>query len=87
VLAEGPDFTEHHCGSEFRDPPMVARILFVIERKSWVVWKKGKHGGTLGRSALFGGFFDQLRANLRSYGRLDDCVRFVKDCISAKRDD
>jgi Helix-turn-helix domain len=62
ALAEGPDFTRHHRKSEFRHPPTVntdrnfiARIMFMadtIERKSYAVREKGKHGGTLGRSAL-----------------------------------
>jgi hypothetical protein len=62
ALAAGPDFTRYHRGSEFRHPPRVntdrnfiARIMFmadVIERKSWAVKQKGKHGGALGRSAL-----------------------------------
>jgi hypothetical protein len=62
ALAAGPDFSRYHRGSEFRHPPRVntdrnfiARIMFMadtIERKSYAVREKGKHGGTLGRSAL-----------------------------------
>jgi DNA-binding MarR family transcriptional regulator len=62
ALAEGPDFARYHRGSEFRNPPRVntdrnhlARLMFMadtIERKSWAVRAKGKHGGALGRSAL-----------------------------------
>lgn len=62
ALAEGPDFTRYHRGSEFREPPKVntdrnhlTRLMFqaeLIERKSWAVREKGKHGGVLGRSAL-----------------------------------
>jgi hypothetical protein len=62
AIAEGPDFARCHRGSDFRAPPRVntdrnfiARLMFMvrmIERKSFVVRKKGKHGGTLGKSAL-----------------------------------
>src|SRR5215471_8674209 len=58
-LAEGP---RHHRGSEFIDVPRInydrnflAKVLFVaraIERGSYKVRAKGKHGGALGRSAL-----------------------------------
>jgi hypothetical protein len=61
-IAAGPDFTRYHRGSDFRPAPKVntdrnfiARLMFmadVIERKSWRNRAKGKHGGTLGRSAL-----------------------------------
>src|SRR5207249_983801 len=62
ALAAGPDFSRYHRGSEFRHAPRVntdrnhlARLMFMadtIERKSYAVRAKGKHGGTLGRSAL-----------------------------------
>jgi hypothetical protein len=62
TLAEGPDFARCHRGSLFLEPPpnctdrnFLARMMFVanmIERKTWACRKKGKHGGTLGRSAL-----------------------------------
>lgn len=62
ALAEGPDWTRYHRGSEFRDPPKLnmdrnhlARLMFMaelIERKTYAVRQKGKHGGALGRSAL-----------------------------------
>lgn len=62
ALGQGPDFTRYHRGSEFRHPPQLntdrnhlARLMFMadtIERKSWAVRQKGKHGGALGRSAL-----------------------------------
>jgi hypothetical protein len=58
-LAEGP---RYHRGSEFIDVPRInydrnflAKVLFVaraIERGSYKVRAKGKHGGALGRSAL-----------------------------------
>jgi hypothetical protein len=58
-IAEGP---RYHRGSEFIDVPRIncdrnflAKVLFVaraIERGSYKVRSKGKHGGTLGRSAL-----------------------------------
>jgi hypothetical protein len=62
TLAEGPDFSRCRRGSDFRAPPKVNtdrnyidRLMFMarmIERKSYVVRKKGKHGGTLGKAAL-----------------------------------
>jgi hypothetical protein len=62
ALAEGPDFARCRRGSDFRSPPKVntdrnfiARLMFLarmIERKSYAVRAKGKHGGTLGKSAL-----------------------------------
>jgi hypothetical protein len=58
-LAEGP---RYHRGSEFIDVPRIncdrnflAKVLFIaraIERGSYKVRAKGKHGGALGRSAL-----------------------------------
>ena len=61
-IAKGPDFSRQHRGSAFLDAPKVntdrnfcARLMFiadVIERKTWRSRSKGKHGGTLGRSAL-----------------------------------
>jgi hypothetical protein len=62
AIAEGPDFARCHRGSDFRAPPRVNtdrnyidRLMFMarmIERKSCAVRKKGKHGGTLGKTAL-----------------------------------
>jgi hypothetical protein len=61
-IKAGPDFARCRRGSDFRAPPkvntdrnFVARLMFMarmIERKSWAHKVKGKHGGTLGRSAL-----------------------------------
>src|SRR6185295_16018558 len=61
-IAVGPDFTRCHRGSDFRAPPtvntdrnFVARLMFtarMIERKSYAIRAKGKHGGTLGKAAL-----------------------------------
>lgn len=63
-IVAGPDFTRCRRASDFRAPPKVntdrnfiARLMFMarmIERKSWAHKDraKGKHGGTLGRSAL-----------------------------------
>jgi hypothetical protein len=61
-LAEGPDFSRHHRGSDFRDAPQVrldrndmAKLMTTyraIERGSWKVKAKGEHGGAIGRSAL-----------------------------------
>ena len=58
-IVEGP---RYHRGSEFIDVPRIncdrnflAKVLFIaraIERGSYKVRAKGKHGGTLGRSAL-----------------------------------
>jgi hypothetical protein len=58
-LAEGP---RYHRGSSFTDVPRIncdrnflAKVLFIaraIERGSYKVRSKGKHGGALGRSAL-----------------------------------
>jgi hypothetical protein len=59
ALAEGP---RYHRGSEFIDVPRIncdrnflAKVLFIaraIERGTYKVRAKGKHGGVLGRSAL-----------------------------------
>jgi hypothetical protein len=61
-IQKGPDFTRCRRGSDFRQPPKVntdrnflARLMFMadmIERKTWRGRARGKHGGTLGRSAL-----------------------------------
>jgi hypothetical protein len=61
-LAEGPDFARYHRDSDFRKAPEVrldrndmAKLMTTyraIERGSWKVKAKGKHGGALGRSAL-----------------------------------
>jgi hypothetical protein len=61
-LAEGPDFTRYHQGSEFRDAPRItldgnarARLMAVyrqIERGTWKTKEAGKHGGVIGKSAL-----------------------------------
>jgi hypothetical protein len=61
-LAEGPDFTRYHRDSDFRKAPEVrldrndmAKLMTTyraIERGSWKIKAKGKHGGALGRSAL-----------------------------------
>jgi hypothetical protein len=61
-LAEGPDFIRYHRDSDFRDAPKVhldgnavAKLMATyraIERGSWKVKEKGKHGGALGRPAL-----------------------------------
>jgi hypothetical protein len=61
-IAAGPDFARCHRKSDFMAAPkvntdrnFVARLMFMadmIERKSYAVRAKGKHGGTLGRSAL-----------------------------------
>ena len=79
AVAEGPDFTRYHRGSDFRQPPRVntdrnalARIMFMadtIERKSWAIRPKGKHGGVLGRSAL-----TVLRTLLFVVSKRDGCL-------------
>jgi hypothetical protein len=61
-IQKGPDFTRCRRGSDFRQPPKVntdrnflARLMFMadmIERKTWRGRARGKHEGTLGRSAL-----------------------------------
>lgn len=62
ALAEGPDFCRYRRGSQFMEAPQVttdrnvlARIAFLadaLERRTWAVRAKGKHGGVLGRSGL-----------------------------------
>jgi hypothetical protein len=86
ALAAGPDFNRYHRGSEFRHPPRVntdrnflARIMFMancIERKSYAVRGKGKHGGALGRSALM-----VLRVLLFVVSKKDGCLYPSLDTI------
>jgi len=61
-LAEGPDFTRYHRGSDFKDAPSVtldgnscAKLMAAwrsIERGSWKAKEKGKHGGVIGKTGL-----------------------------------
>lgn len=61
-IAAGPDFARCRRGSKFGDAPKIntdrnflARLIFMarmIERKSYANRAKGKHGGSLGKTAL-----------------------------------
>lgn len=62
ALEAGPDFTRYHATASYQEGPKVsidrnlaAKIMVVaraIERNSFAVRQKGKHGGALGRAAL-----------------------------------
>lgn len=61
LLQEGPDFLRYHGESDFTTPPRLkidrndrAKLMVMaraIERGSWKIRDKGKHGGALGRVA------------------------------------